>query len=119
MLAYILLDPRFIHFRPAMPIMVAEDRYDGWLSSTIRKTVTNLIDSFTAANRLRAKRAVLESLDDTMLRDIGIERRQLDCVVYGMGRGKREIIPNNASIVPLERRPREAGALAQQLAYAA
>jgi len=29
MLAYILLDLRFIHFRSAMPIMVAENCHDG------------------------------------------------------------------------------------------
>jgi len=54
-----------------------------------------------------------------MLRDIGIERGQLDCVVYGTGLGKLAVIPSNASIVPLAGSPREASALAQQPAYAA
>ena len=95
MTKYLLLDPRYIAYRPAMELPADADVSD---SAIIR-----VIDGVLKFVRERVARSVsmksLMSLDDRLLRDIGLDRYTLGATVDIMLKGDLPVAPRPTATV--------------------
>ena len=82
--AYILLDPRFISFRPSLRRTYFDVAENDGLGTRIGRFLRHSVNRVSVALRRSATRCALHSLDDALLRDIGIDRRQIEAIVETM-----------------------------------
>ena len=83
---YLLLDPRFIAYRPAMELPAVTELRAGVFERAgyiFESVVKRVRDSFARRASIKA----LSALDDRLLRDIGIDRYTLESTVDAMLKG--------------------------------
>ena len=94
--AYYLLDPRFISFTPTLHRVYldapAKVRTRGVLMQLMHRAGASILRSL----RRNATRRALHALDDGLLRDIGIDRTQINAVVESLLNANTA--PVNASV---------------------
>lgn len=106
MTKYLLLDPRFIAFRPAMELSVDDALGIGPPAPSVFERVIHVIT--TVAKRVNdgfarsASISALSALDDRLLRDIGIDRFTLKATVDEMFKDDLHVAPRPlATVYPL------------------
>ena len=98
---YLLLDPRYIAYRPAMELPANAELGDS-VFTKVAHFVKTVAMRIREGFERRASIKALSELDDRLLRDIGIERYTLEATVDGILKGGHAVAPRPmATVHPL------------------
>ena len=95
MTKYLLLDPRFIAYRPVMELPTHAELGAGPFARAIYRMVT------FAKARIKRRLSInaLNALDDRLLRDIGIDRYTIEATVDAILKGDLAVAPRASATV--------------------